>query len=112
MKRFLCTFLVIAMLVSVMPVISMAEETTANYEDHVPGEMPENMFKTDAEVKTAGTLGYSQYGFLGNISNTGNWVARVAYNPAGASGKYLAMTANGTEGELMSGSSQTWYFNT
>ena len=111
MKRFLCTFLVIAMLVSVMPVISMAEETTANYEDYVPGEMPENMFKTDAEVKTPGTLGYSQYGFLANIAATGNWVARDGYTSDGVSGKYLKMTAQGTEGSLMSGSSQTWYFN-
>ena len=75
MKRILCTVLVIAMLVSMLPVIAMAEGTS-NYQDHIPGEFPENMFKTDSEVKTPGTLGYSQYGFLANIAATGNWVTK------------------------------------
>lgn len=111
MKRILCMVLVIAMFVSVLPVVSMASDET-NYNDYVPGEIPANMFKTDAEVKTAGTLGYSQYGYLANINTTGNWVSRDAYNPDGINGKYLKMTAKGTTGELMSGTSQTWYFNT
>ena len=47
MKRILSTILILAMMLSVMPIMSMAEETEAIYADAV-GEIPENLFKDPA----------------------------------------------------------------
>lgn len=47
MKRILSTILIFAMMLSVMPIMSMAEETEAIYADAV-GEIPENLFKDPA----------------------------------------------------------------
>ncbi len=77
-----------------------------DYDDYVPGEMPANMFKTNAEVLDESIQGYSQYGFIGNVAATGGTAERGTAN----SNKSITITANGTAGEIMSGTAPAYYY--
>ena len=105
-RKIIALTLCVMMLASIIVVPAFADGIS--YADYVRGEMPENMFRTNAEVLDESLECYSPYGFIGNVGTSfSNADPRVS---RGSATNGVKITANGTPGEIMSGSAPAYYY--